>query len=454
MENNPEIKSSSVRNRILKLLVVVSRLIVGATFIFSGFVKAVDPTGSAIKFEEYFVALGIDFLSPLSLFFGVILAAFEFLLGINTLLGSYRRLTSWLVLLTMCFMTPLTLYLAIANPGGDCGCFGDALILTNWETFFKNLFLLIPVLILVRYSSLVVGVYNKPVQWLTVLYSLLFTLAVAWFGIYYQPILDFRPYKVGMNLLDAMPKENVNAGEDYLFIYEKEGVRKEFSLEDSPMDDTTWVFIDRIKKESASKDEKKPLIEDFIIRSDEDDMNITQDILEDSQYTFLLLTPSLEKADESEIDKINDLYDYALAYGYNFYCITASSDSAIAVWQDNTGADYPFYKMDETTIKTIIRGNPGVMLLHKGTIVWKRLPSHLPDETRLNDKIENLPIGRVWKYDGSKNLGILILIYVFPMSVLLLTEKTVAAVIAKVREARKKKREKQNSVLAESKEKQ
>ena len=253
-----------------------------------------------------------------------------------------------------------------------------------------------------------------------------------------------------MNILDAMPGGNIDAGDDYLFVYEKEGIRKEFSLNDIPMDDTTWVFVDRIEKKNIS-DKKKSSIEDFIIRSGEDDVDIARDILEDPQYTFLLLTPSLENADESEIDKINDLYDYALAYGYNFYCVTASSDSAIAVWQDNTGADYPFYKMDETTIKTIIRGNPGVMLLHKGTIVWKQLPSHLPDEAQLNDKIENLPIGRTWIYDGSKNLGILVLIYTVPMFILLLTEKTVAAIIGKIREARRKRREKKSSLVSPEK---
>ena len=216
------------------------------------------------------------------------------------------------------------------------------------------------------------------------------------------------------------------------------------------MNDTTWVFVDRIEKKNIS-DKKKSSIEDFIIRSGEDDVDIARDILEDPQYTFLLLTPSLENADESEIDKINDLYDYALAYGYNFYCVTASSDSAIAVWQDNTGADYPFYRMDETTIKTIIRGNPGVMLLHKGTIIWKQLPSHLPDEAQLNDEIENLPIGRTWVYDGSKNLGILVSIYAVPMFILLLTEKTVAAIIGKIREARQKRREKKSSLVSSEK---
>ena len=210
--------------------------------------------------------------------------------------------------------------------------------------------------------------------------------------------------------------------------------------------------ICRSDKEKNISDKEKSSIEDFIIRSGKDDTDIARDILEDPRYTFLLLTPSLENADESEIDKINDLYDYASAYGYNFYCVTASSDSAIAVWQDNTGADYPFYKMDETTIKTIIRGNPGIMLLHEGTIVWKQLLSHLPDEAQLNDKIENLPIGRTWIYDGSKNLGILVLIYTVPMFILLLTEKTVAAIIGKIREARRKRREKHISVSQEKQE--
>lgn len=236
-----------------------------------------------------------------------------------------------------------------------------------------------------------------------------------------------------------------------IFSFTKKGVfENEFSLDDIPMNDTTWVFVDRIEKKNIS-DKKKSSIEDFIIRSGEDDVDIARDILEDPQYTFLLLTPSLENADESEIDKINDLYDYALAYGYNFYCVTASSDSAIAVWQDNTGADYPFYRMDETTIKTIIRGNPGVMLLHKGTIIWKQLPSHLPDEAQLNDEIENLPIGRTWVYDGSKNLGILVSIYAVPMFILLLTEKTVAAIIGKIREARQKRREKRSSSVSPEK---
>ena len=450
MENNTEIKSSPVQRRILWLLVIASRLIVGVTFIFSGFVKAVDPIGSAIKFDEYFSVFGAGFLSPLSLFFAVILAVFEFLIGINILLGSYRKLSSWLVLLTMCFMTPLTFYLAIADPVSDCGCFGDALVLTNWETFFKNVFLLIPALFLVRYNSRVGGVYDKSVQWLTELYSLLFILTLAWFGIYYQPILDFRPYKVGTNILNAMPGGSIRAGDDYLFVYEKGGIRKEFSLEDCPMDDTTWIFVDRVEKKFIS-DDKKTEIEDFIIRSREDDSDITRDILEDTKYTFLLLVSSLEDADDGEIDKINDLYDYASAYGYNFYCITASSDSAIAVWQDNTGADYPFYKMDETTIKTIIRGNPGIVLLHDGIIIWKRLPSHLPDEAELNDKIENLSISRTWVYNGAKRLGILTLVYSVPMLILLLTEKTVVAVIGKLREARRKTREKR-SVLQKKEE--
>ena len=129
---------------------------------------------------------------------------------------------------------------------------------------------------------MVKGVYNKSVQWLTVLYSLLFALALAWFGVYFQPILDFRPYKVGVNILEAISGGNIDAGDDYLFVYEKGGIRKEFSLDDIPMNDTTWVFVDRIEKKNIS-DKKKSSIEDFIIRSGEDDVDIARDILEDPQ---------------------------------------------------------------------------------------------------------------------------------------------------------------------------
>lgn len=439
---NPEhIKS----NPWIRLAVILSRLVVGATFIFSGFVKAIDPVGSAYKFEDYFAAFGLDFLSPLALYFSVALAAFEFILGINILLGSYIKTTAWLGFLTMCFMTPLTFYLAIADPVKDCGCFGDALVITNWETFFKNLVLLLLVSLLLKYNSRVKSVYNRHVQWLTVLYSLFFACMISWVGSNFLPIIDFRPYKIGTNIPQAMqiPEGAIPNEYEPVFIYEKDGVKKEFALENSPLDDSTWVFVDRIDK--LVKKGVEPQITDFLIRSANDE-DVTERILENDNYLFLLLSPDLKSASDAEIDKINELYDYCVEYGYDFYSITSSSPEEILEWRDDTGAEYPFFFMDKTTIETIARGNPSVVLLKGGTILWKKGSQSLPDETELTDRLDNLNLGMPVPYDAKERLIYLIFIFVVPMLILLLTEKTVAAVINKIKNYKIRKRKGVNEV--------
>ena len=161
---------------LIKWLVFLSRLVVGGTFVFSGFVKALDPYGTAYKFEDYFSAFHLEFLSSFTTLFAVALAVVEFLLGVHLLFGSYRKSTPRLVFLFLCVMTPLTLYLAIANPISDCGCFGDAVHLSNWATFFKNVVLLGLTVFLLYTNKRLRGLYNKEVQWLTGLYSLVFVL--------------------------------------------------------------------------------------------------------------------------------------------------------------------------------------------------------------------------------------------------------------------------------------
>lgn len=440
MENKNTVES--IENKWwIRLLIILSRWVVGATFIFSGFVKAIDPMGSVYKFNDYFVAFGLEFLIPLSLIFAVLLAAFEFMIGVNMFLGSYCRLTSCLVLFTMIFMTPLTLYLAIANPVSDCGCFGDALILTNWQTFFKNVLLLAITIFLFIFNNRIRGIYNRPVQWITVLYSLIFVFAISWIGYNYQPILDFRPYKSGLNLAKAMGTESSDTGSsgEYLFIYEKDGRQQEFTLDNYPVDDTTWTFVDRVEKKTPVIQEDE-FIKDFMIISP-DLGDVTDEILTNKNYQFLLLSSDIAKADDSEIDRINEIYDYALVHGYNFYCVTASSQEDIARWQDDTGAEYPFYYMDETAIKTIMRANPSMMLLKDGIIYWKRSASSLPDESVLTASLEKLSLGQIRIYNADRRIMFLALIYLVPMLILLLTEKTVAAIIVNIKNLRMKRRQ-------------
>lgn len=418
------------RNALLmRWLVFLSRLIVGGTFVFSGFVKAIDPYGTAYKFEDYFAAFHLEFLSSFSMLFSVALSVVEFLLGMHMLFGSYRKSTPRLIFLFLCVMTPLTLYLAIVHPISDCGCFGDAVHLSNWATFFKNLVLLGGAVFLVYSNTRLRALYNQQVQWLTGLYSLVFVLFFCYIGINYQPYLDFRPYKIGVNIPDAL-----SVGEperEFVFVYEKEGQREEFSIDNLPSEEEGWSFVDRYEKTVETPRPETPAIDEFTIYRGAAD--ITEDIIYDENYHILLLSPGLEKADDSEVDRINELYDYCVERGYEFACVTASTPRGIETWLENTGAEYPFYFMDKTTIRTIARGNPCVLLLKGGTILRKTSPSQLPDETLLTRPLDQIDYGHPEVYRPQHRISFIVLLYVIPMLFLLLTEKTVAMIIGRIK---------------------
>ncbi len=423
---------------LIRWLVFISRLLVGGTFIFSGLVKAIDPYGTLYKFQDYFTAFHLEFLSPFAMLLAVVLSIAEFLFGVHIFFGSYRKSTPRMILALLVVMTPLTLYLAIANPIADCGCFGDAIHLSNWATFFKNVILLGLTIILIRYNERLRPLYNRQVQWLTGLYAMLYSGIFAYIGIEYQPYLDFRPYTIGANIPDALA-----AGEpekEYLFIYEREGVKQEFPLDNLPAEEEGWNFVDRIEKEIPGTKSVTPAITDFSIY--QDDEEITDDILYNENYCILLLSPKVENADDSEIDRINELYDYSVELGYEFACITASSPQEIVIWREDTGAEYPFYFMDKTTIRTIARGNPAVLLLKKGTILRKVAPSRLPNETELSAPLDQLNFGQQQRYNSTRRIWIMALLYVGPMLLLLLTERVLLMILNKIRVARRRKIEK------------
>ena len=397
------------KSSLIQWLVFLSRLIVGGTFVFSGFVKAIDPYGTVYKFQDYFSAFHLDFLSSFAMLFSVALSIIEFVLGVHLLFGSYRKSTPRLIFIFLCVMTPVTLYLAIANPISDCGCFGDAVHLSNWATFFKNVLLLIIVLFLVYRNTSLRALYNQQVQWLTGLYSLLFVFFFVYIGTYYQPYLDFRPYKIGVNIPEALAVEEPER--EFVFIYEKNGERKEFLLDNLPSEEEGWVFVDRYEKTVSGQESVTPIIEDFTIYRGATD--ITEDIIYDENYRVLLLSPDLETADDSEVDRINELYDYCVERGYEFACVTASTP--------------------------------------QGTILRKTSPSQLPDETLLVQPLDKLTYGQPEIYRPERRIWFIVLLYAVPMLFLLLTEKTVAMIIGRVRQwrdaHRRKKKETENDMI-------
>ena len=363
-----------------KAIVNLCRLLLAAVFILSGFVKAVDPLGTLYKMQDYLLAMDLGgWLPDLALLaFAVGLSALEFCLGIFMLFAIRRRLTSRTMVIVLAIMTSLTLWLALTDPISDCGCFGDALVLTNWQTFWKNIILLTAALVVAKWPFGMIRFISKSNQWIVINYSLLFILIISGWSLYDRPQFDFRPYHEGADL--------------------REGWNLMMEGNESPY-------------------------ADFFIEKADDGEDITEQVLNNEGYTFLLIAPWLEKADDSQLDLINQVYEYAEDNGYLFYCLTASGESGISLWRDITGADYPFCQTDGTVLKTMIRSNPGLLLLKDGKVIRKWSHNRLPDEYDLARPLEELELGQAAGNTMGRHIAEVMLWFVLPLLLLSITDR-------------------------------
>lgn len=350
--------------------------------------------GSYYKFQDYLEAFGLIAWIPdiLVLMGAVILAAIEFFVGVCLAFGIRRGLSSLIILILMFFMTPLTFYLAIANPVSDCGCFGDALVLTNWQTFWKNIVLLGAAWVTFKYRSHIIRFISYKLEWMVSIYTILFIFGLSFYCLKYLPVFDFRPYRIGVNILEdmSMPDGAEPSVFESVFILEKDGKQKEFTLDNYP--DSTWTFVD--SRSVLVKKGYEPPIHDFSLLDMATGEDITEQVLTDDGYNFLLVAHRIEEADDSNIDLINEINDYAVEHGYGFYCLSSSTEEAIEQWKDNTGAEYSFCLVDDITLKTMIRANPGLMLIKDGVILNKWSGRSFPDEYVLRDSLENIELGK------------------------------------------------------------
>ncbi|MEG1563908.1 MAG: DoxX family protein [Bacteroides sp.] len=404
---------------ILKVWTNLCRFLLAGAFIFSGFVKAVDPLGSFYKIQDYLQAFGMLswFPSFTPLLMAVALSTIEFSVGVFLFFGIRKHAATILALLLMAFMTPLTLYLALANPVSDCGCFGDAWVLTNWQTFGKNIVLLIAAVSVFRWKERIIRFVTVKTEWLVSLYTVLFVLVLSFYCLAHLPVLDFRPYKIGKNLPQGMsvPAGAKQSVYESFFILKKGGQQKEFTLKNYP--DSTWTFVSTrtVLKEKGYE----PPIHDFSMTELQSGEDITEKVLADSSYTFLLVAHQLEEADDSNIDLINEIYDYSVEHGYGFYALTSSLDKPIEQWRDKTGAEYPFCLVDDITLKTIIRSNPGLLLIKNGIVLNKWSDGDLPDEYVLSDKLENIDLGKQVRKSDARTIGFVFLWFALPLLLVL-----------------------------------
>ena len=409
--------------RLLKMIVNLCRIIVAVTFIFSGFVKAIDPIGTQYKLQDYLGAIGMAGILPnwTLLAVAVFLAAIEFCIGIFLLFAIQRRLISKLTVAFMAFMTMVTVWIVVADPVKDCGCFGDALHLTNTETLIKNIVLLVCSLAIMYRPLAMFRFVSKSNQWIVTNYTIVFILVSSGLSLYYLPIFDFRPYHIGVNIPRGMeiPKGAKLPQFKTTFIMEKNGQRKEFTLDNYP--DASWKFID--SKTVQTSEGYIPPIHDFSITDNKTGLDLTNSVLSHKGYTFLLIAPHLETADDSNFGDIDRLYEYAQSYDIPFYCLTASTTKAIKRWIDLTGAEYPFCITDEAVLKTIIRSNPGLLLLKDGTIINKWSHNNLPNEAKLSRPISQSSLGKMPKDSVPAKILEIVLWFILPLTLLTLADR-------------------------------
>lgn len=372
----------------MKLLRNVCRILVGLLFIYSGFAKGVDPLGSDYKFTDYFYAFGMNWMNFSTLFLSFALSMIEFLVGIGLLLNIKTKWAAWGAMLFMLFFTPLTLILAIKNPVTDCGCFGDALILTNWETFWKNVILLAMSLVIFINRNNFKSPFNFLEQTVMLVCSIIFIGSIEIYSYRHLPIFDFRPYAIGKNISEGMTVPEGAPHDEYAITLryknKNTGEIKDFTDQNYPWQDTlNWVYESSDQK--LIKEGYKAPIHDFVIEHPAMG-NITEEVLQENNYTFLVIAYNINKTSPVNQEKLNQLAAYAQNKGYRFYGLTASGADDIQKYSKANNVNYDFCATDEIQLKTIIRSNPGLVLLKEGTVIGKWGHRDLPEVKDIENK--------------------------------------------------------------------
>lgn len=364
-------------NKTAHIIGSLCRSLLGITFIFSGFVKAVDPLGTVYKIEDYLMAFGGWFtdLMPLAGTAAVALIALEWTLGVCMLFNVRTSITAWLSLAFYLVMTPLTLWIALTNPVSDCGCFGDAIVLTNWQTFWKNVVLLILVIVLLGCKKFIPQLLSWWGELVVLLSALGASATIMAYSYTHLPPMDFRPYKVGNHIPTLMEVPDGAPVDEYAItlIYEKDGIEQEFTLENYPKGDSTWTFVDQ--QSVLIKKGYEPPIHDFEILT----MNfedITYDILESEEPITLITMYDLDKTNRTQAAKLTGIYHACMERGEQCYFLTGSGEEQIYAFGEEIGMDMEtiestFCTIDPVTLKTIVRANPGMFVVQNGTILEK-----------------------------------------------------------------------------------
>ncbi len=365
----------------------VLRVLTGAVFVISGWAKCIDLHGFCLKIGEYLTAMGLSFPPELILMGATGLATLEFVTGVLLATGCLRRMAVWTAAAFMSVMLPLTLWIAVSDPVSDCGCFGDMLVLSNTATFIKNLVITAAVVALWIYNGKRPGLFPAPVQWLVIVLSWAYPLYIGYQGYQTQPLVDFRPFRVGTELFAESDEEPAR------YVYDRDGEEKSFGLDELP--DSTWTFVrtDATTSEAASLTVYSPEGED-----------VTEDFAEslsESPRTLMLIVSDPETQFMTRAHYLQELKEYLEGGDVQMCALVGASGEAFDRWRRLTRPNFPTYSAEDTALKMLVRGAAGVVYLHEGKIIWKStlgalspdLPYSDADAAELMDSIEPIDTG-------------------------------------------------------------
>ena len=350
----------------MKILRNICRIIVGMVFIFSGFVKGVDPLGTVYRMEDYFYAFSITWAVPFSLYLTIFLCTLEFVIGVSLLFNLWIRGTAWILLPLLTFFTFLTFFDAVYNIVPDCGCFGDAIKITNLQTFLKNLVLMALIMPVIGSQKKFKGLLSRTHEILVLIIVFLGFTGMQIYSYRHLPLIDFMGWKIGnqVNKNDLRPVK-------FYVIYKnkKTGEKKEFITPNYPWNDSTWmkqwVYLGQ-RVEDPNKDKA------MILRVENEKGNdITSSFVDNPDFQFILVAYDLSITNKGAFNKILPFYKRAIADGYSFICLTNSLNDEAGKFKQSNGIAFDFYSADDVVLKTMIRSNPGLILIRHGIVLAK-----------------------------------------------------------------------------------
>lgn len=354
----------------MKILVGIIRIFVGILFIISGFIKLNDPLGFSYKLQEYFSeqVLNLEFLIPFALVIAIVLVIFELVLGLMLIIGYLPRFTLWSLLIMIVFFTFLTFYSAYFNKVTDCGCFGDALPLTPWQSFYKDIVLLVLILILFFNRKLITPLLAPASHRWIIFLSFMLCFIFAYYVLMHLPLIDFRAYKIGNNIQEKMqvPENARKAEYEYKWRFNQNG--EEIVIKNNgayPQVDGEYIDVETRLVRAGDK----PAINDFLIEKDGE--NVTEEVLNEEKL-LLLIAYNLRMVETESLAAIKSLNVEARQKGYRVLALTSSGENEVNQFREKHELNLEFYRADETLLKTIVRANPGILVLNRGTILQKK----------------------------------------------------------------------------------